>query len=124
MHKKKKKILDTKLEGGMGLFDDVKGGSDWHSYRRDDEEFAAHEVEQAHGAGAVGVAQQGAVMAPRHPSPLGVWILWHCGKADEKLESSYKKQRKSEIQRARGFLIKPDEKTLREIIPGVLCVCR
>lgn len=53
---------------------------DWHSYRRDDEEFAAHEVEKAHGASAVGIGEQCAVMAPCHPSPLGVWVLWHCGR--------------------------------------------
>lgn len=48
------------------------------SYRRDDEQFAAHEVEEAHGAGAVGEGQQGAVVTPRHPAPLGVGVLGHC----------------------------------------------
>lgn len=46
-------------------------------YRGDDEEFAAHEVEEAHRARAVGEGQQRTVMAPRHPPPLGVWVLWN-----------------------------------------------
>lgn len=84
------------LEGKRGCLMTSKR-RDGHGYRRDDKEFAAHEVEQAHGSSAVGVGQQGAVMAPCHLSPLGVWVLWHCGRRIKKrrLESSYKQRENS-----------------------------
>lgn len=80
-----------------------------HRYRRDDKEFAAHEVEKTHGASAVGVGQEGAVMAPCHPSPLGVWVLRHCSRLKDthkkrrRLKSSYK-QRKN-VERFRELKI-------------------
>lgn len=53
-------------------------------YRWDDKKFAAHEVEKAHGARAVCEGQQSAVVTPRHPSPLGVRVLGHCGGNERK----------------------------------------
>lgn len=47
------------------------------AYRRDDEEFAAHQVEDSHGASTVSVCQQGTVMTPHHLSPLRWWVLRH-----------------------------------------------
>lgn len=49
-------------------------------------------------------------MAPRHPSPLGVRVLWHC---------NWKKTKdlfKQRVSGSWGFLIKPDEKTVSGVL--------
>lgn len=105
------------------MSDDVKEAGAGTVYRGDDEQFAAHEVEEAHGAGAVSVGQQGAVMAPRHPSPLGVRVLWHCNrqekintlKKEEDLKAHTNKKTGEGDSWSQGYPIKSDEKTLRMI---------
>lgn len=97
-------------------------------YRRDDKEFAAHEVEKTHGASAVGVGQEGAVMAPCHPSPLGVWVLGHCSRLKrqkrKRLKSSYKQKKEcQEIQGAKDFLLSQMRK-LSANNPWCSLVCR
>lgn len=85
-------------------------------YRRHDEEFAAREVEEAHGAGAVGVGQQGAVVAPRRPPPLRVRILRHCGRQEKKKKKTEDFERSNRHRTgSRGFKADESSPALRGV---------
>lgn len=45
------------------------------SYRGNDKQLASHEVEHPHSARALCVGQQRTIIAPRHPSPLGLGVF-------------------------------------------------
>lgn len=52
------------------------------SYRGNEEQLAPHQVEHPDGARTVGVGQQGAVVAPGYPPPVGAGVFRDCGERD------------------------------------------
>lgn len=54
------------------------------TYRRYNEELAAHQVEDSDRAGAVSIRQQGTFMTPCNLTPVRVRVLGHCRRADNR----------------------------------------
>lgn len=63
------------------------------THRSNHEELTPHEVEHPHGAGALGVGQQRAIVAPGHTPPLGLRVFRNWNREERVLLPIYYKER-------------------------------